>query len=76
MGKDYLKLSPQNLSNSFDFFVKWLIFTKEIHLLRIVVIIAAFQFNWAKMYEGLPSIETEVPGRVSLLGEKRSGKNY
>ena len=63
MGKNYLKLSPQNLYNYFGFFVKKIIWTKNFHLRRIVAKIAASQFNWAKVNEGLPSIGTEVPGK-------------
>ena len=63
LGKNYLKLSPQNLLDSFDFCVKWLIRTKKIRLRRIVATIAALQFNWVKMLEGLPSIGTKATGK-------------
>ena len=42
MGKNYLKLSPQNLFNSFGFFVIWLIWTKNFRLRRIVATTSAF----------------------------------
>ena len=71
MGKNYLKLSPQNLYNYFGFFVKKIIWTKNFHLRRIVAIISAFQFTWAKMFQGLPNTK-----KGSCLFMRKQRLNY